>query len=112
MKHFSLILILSFVANYWTTQAQEDYFLSPQTKAYLFHTVRKSPILEQNIGRYIAYEGEEITLPNGEINYDSIEQKIINQPQLLTIYAHEISRSPKGLLAELANKVALWELNK
>ncbi|RFC55197.1 hypothetical protein [Brumimicrobium aurantiacum] len=92
--------------------AQEDYFLSPQSKAYLYHTVRKSPILEQNIGRYIVYQGEEITLPNGEINYDSTEQKIINQPDLLMIYAHDISRSPKGLLAELANKMAIWELNK
>ena len=47
---------------------QEDYFLTPQDKAYLFHTVRKSPILEQNIGRYIEYVGREARLPNGELN--------------------------------------------
>ncbi|PKR81618.1 hypothetical protein CW751_03585 [Brumimicrobium salinarum] len=104
-----LLLCLSLVL---TITAQENYFLTPQNKAYLFHTVRKSPILEKNIGRYIVYSGKEITLPNGEINYDSTEQVIINQPELLKIYANEIQRSPKGLLAELANKMAIWELNK
>tara|TARA_B100000508_G_scaffold55003_3_gene42667 strand:- start:30954 stop:33191 length:2238 start_codon:yes stop_codon:yes gene_type:complete len=92
--------------------AQEDSFLTPQNKAYIYHTVRKSPILENNIGRYIVYTGKEITLPNGEINYDSTEQVIINEPSLLRIYSSEIRKAPKGILAELSNKVALWELNK
>lgn len=92
--------------------AQEDYFLTPQDKAYLFHTVRKSPILEQNIGRYFHYAGPEILLPNGEVNYDSIELKIINQPELLIIMSEEIRKAPKGILAEAANKQAVWELNK
>ena len=92
--------------------SQGNFMLSPQDKAYLFHTVRKSPILEQNIGRYIKYTGKEITLPNGEINYDSIELVIVNQPELLTIYAAEIRKAPKGILAEVANKMALWHLNK
>ncbi|MGM0480033.1 MAG: hypothetical protein ACQERC_12500 [Bacteroidota bacterium] len=91
---------------------QSDHFLTPQNKAYLYHTVRKSPILEKNIGRYIKYHGEAIELPNGEINYDSTEQVIINQPELLTIYQHELRKAPKGILAEAANKMALWELNK
>jgi hypothetical protein len=111
MNNFRLITILLIVLSF-SVNGQEDYFLTPQSKAYLYHTVRKSPILEQNIGRYIVYQGEEITLPNGDINYDSTEQKIINQPELLAIYSHEISRSPKGILAELSNKMALWELNQ
>ena len=110
MNNFRLISLLLIIFSF-TIKAQEDYFLTPQSKAYLYHTVRKSPILEQNIGRYIVYQGEEITLPNGDINYDSTEQNIINQPELLMIYSQGISRSPKGLLAELANKMALWELN-
>lgn len=94
------------------TFGQEDTFLTPQNKAYIYHTVRKSPILEKNIGRYIVYTGREITLPNGEVNYDSTEQVIINEPSLLKIYSSEIRKAPKGILAELSNKVALWELNK
>lgn len=92
--------------------SQEDYFLTAQEKAYMFHTVRKSPILERNIGRYFVYTGEEIKFVNGEINYDSTELTIINQPDLLHIYSDEMRRSPKGILAELANKVALYQLNK
>ncbi|MCC5922453.1 MAG: hypothetical protein JJT77_01605 [Crocinitomicaceae bacterium] len=92
--------------------SQEDHFLSGNDKAYLFHTVRKSPILELNIGRYLDYRGPMIYLPNGEINYDSIELLIINEPALLKILSSEISKAPKGVLAEAANKQAVWELNK
>src|SRR5690554_6856000 len=108
MTRFIFLLTL-FLSSLGLTQ--DNYMLSPKAKAYLYHTVRKSPILEQNIGRYIVYLGDEITLPNGEINYDSTEQKIINEPDLLAIYSKAISRSPKGLLAELANKMSIWELN-
>ncbi|WP_159038383.1 hypothetical protein [Brumimicrobium mesophilum] len=111
MNNFRTILLLMLISSF-SVEAQEDYFLTPQSKAYLYHTVRKSPILELNIGRYIDFKGEEVRLPNGDINYDSTEQKIINQPDLLVIYSQEISRSPKGLLAELSNKMAIWELNQ
>lgn len=104
------ILLVLFLSN--VLIAQEDYFLTPQDKAYLYHTVRKSPILERNIGRYIVYTGPEITLPNGTINYDSTELVIINNPSYLTIYSSEIRKAPKGVLAESANKQAVWELNK
>jgi len=106
-----LLLVMGFLMS-MTIVAQEDYFLTPQDKAYLFHTVRKSPILEQNIGRYFHYSGSDIRLPNGEINYDSIELTIINQPEKLIIYSEEIRKAPKGVLAEAANKQAVWELNK
>lgn len=104
------ILFIVFFSN--VIVAQEDHFLSPQDKAYLYHTVRKSPILERNIGRYIVYTGPEITLPNGTINYDSTELIIINNPSYLKIYSSEIRKAPKGILAEAANKQAVWELNK
>ncbi|HTO37860.1 MAG TPA: hypothetical protein VL021_05505 [Brumimicrobium sp.] len=111
MKQFVFfsICFLTFIGSSF---GQEDYFLTPQNKAYIYHTVRKSPVLERNIGRYIIYNGEEIKFPNGEINYDSTELMIINNPENLRIYTHDIRRAPKGILAELANKVAVWELNK
>lgn len=86
--------------------------LTAEEKAYLFHVVRKSPILESNIGRYFEYKGPDIRFPNKEINYDSIETVIMNQPEVLYIRTSEIAKSPKGLLSEAANKMALWELNK
>jgi hypothetical protein len=86
--------------------------LTPEERAYLFHVVKKSPILENNFGRYFDYVGPEITFANKQINYDSVEILIINKPELLIIRKEEIAKSPKGLIAEAANKMAVWELNK
>lgn len=92
--------------------AQEKEYFSPEEKAYLFHIVRKSPILEKNIGRYLEYKGPKIEFASGETNYDSIESILINNPSFLYIRRSEIAKSPKGLISEAANKMALWELNK
>lgn len=86
--------------------------LTAEERAYLFHIVRKSPILENNIGRFFEYKGSEIKFSNGKINYDSTEIQIINNPSLLIIYTNDIRKAPIGLIAEAANKVAIWELNK
>lgn len=107
-----LIAILLILQCFSSTFAQGVSNLTAEEKAYLFHIVRKSPILENNIGRYFEYNGPDIRLPNKEINFDSIEIVIINQPELLFIRTSEIAKSPKGLLAEAANKMAIWEINK
>ncbi len=86
--------------------------LNPEERAYLYHIVKKSPILNNNFGRYFDYTGPEIKFPNKKINFDSIELLIINKPELLIIRKEEIAKSPKGLIAEAANKMAIWELNK
>ncbi len=96
----------------FTAISQEKGKLNPEEQSYLFHIVRKSPILEKNIGRYLEYKGPNITFASGETNYDSIESILINNPELLFIRTSEIAKSPKGLIAEAANKMALWELNK
>lgn len=106
-----LPLIIS-VLTIFSLHAQEKGKLTPDEKAYLFHIVRKSPILEKNIGRYLEYKGPNITFTSGETNYDSIESILINNPEFLFIRTSEIAKSPKGLIAEAANKMALWELNK
>lgn len=86
--------------------------LSSEERAYLFHIVKKSPILDNSIGRYFEYTGPDVRLMNKELNYDSIESYIINNPSSLFIRKGEIEKSPKGIIAEAANKMALWELNK
>ncbi|MFT7344215.1 MAG: hypothetical protein ACI9XP_000798, partial [Lentimonas sp.] len=101
---FSLFSFISF--------SQEFTDLNPEERAYLYHVVKKSPILDNNMGRFFTYTGPDIRLKNGQIHYDSIEELMINQPDLLTIRKSEIAKSPKGLLAEAANKMAIWQLNK
>ncbi|MFT5779242.1 MAG: hypothetical protein ACI837_002199, partial [Crocinitomicaceae bacterium] len=107
-----LLSFLLFLCLSQTVNAQVNEGLTPEERAYLFHIVKKSPILNQNFGRYFDYLGRDITFHNGELNYDSIEILIINKPELLIIRKEEIAKSPKGLIAEASNKMALWELNK
>lgn len=110
MKYFSLLFILFlFLSKQEVIHSQA---LSPVERAYLFHIVKKSPILDLHIGRYFEYKGEEVKFSNGNVNYDSIESVIINNPDILLIRENEIAKSSKGILAEAANKTAIWELNK
>jgi len=90
--------------------AQADRELTPELKAYLFHTVRKSPILERNIGKAFEYSGPVITLEDGQINYDSIDKILIIEPNYLVIRNEVLSRSSKGILTEACNKTALYEM--
>jgi hypothetical protein len=107
-KIFSaLLLFISFIAH---NQANDG--LTAEERAYLFHIVKKSPILDLELGRYFDYKGPRVTLGNKQPNYDSLETLIINQPELLIIRREEIAKSSKGILAEAANKIAIWELNK
>ena len=108
--HFYLFIFTIFGTQFLYSQEKERF--SPEEKAYLFHIVRKSPILEKNIGRYLEYKGPNISFASGEVNYDSIESIIINNPSFLYLRSSEISKAPKGLISEAANKMALWELNK
>lgn len=110
MKYCYLILLLCCFSN--RLSAQGTIELSAEERAYLYHIVKKSPILDQNIGRYFEYKGPMVRFMNKEINFDSIETIIINNPEQLFIRTSEIGKSPKGIIAEAANKMALWELNK
>jgi hypothetical protein len=103
-------LFISFVCVTSFSQGTND--LTAEDRAYLFHIVKKSPILDNSIGRYFEYSGPIVRLMNKELNYDSIESYIINNPNSLFIRKGEIEKSPKGIIAEAANKMALWELNK
>lgn len=67
-----LILLTFFLVNFLTSFAQGFSNMTAEEKAYLFHIVRKSPILENNIGRYFEYSGPDIRFANGKINYDSV----------------------------------------
>ncbi|MBP6090417.1 MAG: hypothetical protein KA521_04125 [Crocinitomicaceae bacterium] len=92
--------------------AQLNDGLTSTERAYLFHIVKKSPILEHSIGRFVEYNGPQIRFSNNELNYDSLELLIINQPDLVVIRKSEIAKATKGIINEAANKMAIWELNQ
>lgn len=105
--YFSL---LSFVFLIQSAQSQQS--MDSDLKAFMFHVVVKSPILNENIGKFFEYSGPVIKLPNGDINYDSIDVIISNKPDFLFIRSSEIAKCSPGIVAELANKTAIWELNR
>jgi hypothetical protein len=107
-----LVFLLFIGLKSLTFIAQTPITLQSEVKAYLFHVVRKSPILEKNIGYAFEYSGPKVFLKDKSINYDSLENLIINEPELLYIRTEEIGKAPKGLLLELTNKTAVWMLNK
>lgn len=99
--------LLFFISNYFSQST-----ITPEIRAYLFHVVRKSPILEKNFGYAFEYFGPKVSLKDGSMNYDSLETLIVNEPELLVIRSEEIARAPKGLIIELSNKTSVWMLNK
>ena len=104
-----LIILLGFT---FQSKAQNAYEWTAEDNGYLYHMVKKSPILNANLGQYFVYIGPQIKYIDNSIDYDSIENIIINQPEKLIIYKDEIAKASKGLLAEAANKMALWKLNR
>ena len=86
--------------------------LDAETRAFLYHVVKKSKVLEANLGNAFEYDGPVIKFSNGELNYDSIEMLIMEEPEKLIIRHHLIENAPKGLIAEISNKTAIWSLNK
>lgn len=107
-----LLCIISTITFVKDGLAQQDGNLLPAERACLFHIVQKSPALQYNFGRCFEYSGPAVSFSDGKINYDSIEQIIINHPEYLFIRKSEIGKGPMGLLAEAANKMAVLELNK
>ncbi len=106
LSYFSAIYVT------FSCHAQINEGLTAEERAYLFHIVKKSPILDLELGRYFDYKGPKVVLANNQPNYDSLEIIIMNKPELLLIRKEEIAKSSKGILSEAANKVAIWKLNK
>lgn len=100
--------IIFFCSNSLSSQINPN--LSPETRAYLFHIVRKSPILENNIGQAFEYKGPLVYLKDSIVNYDSLDRILINNPEFLTIQKSIIERCPKGVLLEASNKTAIYEM--
>ncbi len=112
-NYWKLTFLLLFVSLFSSQlNSQVNNSLTAEVKSYLFHVVRKSPILERNFGYAFEYFGPKVPLKDGQINYDSLETIIINEPELLVIRSAEIAKAPKGLILELSNKTAVWMLNK
>lgn len=109
MKHFLLVILFFQSVGLF---AQMEYQLTPEEKAYFYHVVRKSPIIENEIGPYVQYIGTPVRFMNKELDHDSIERMIIADPSLIVFHNSELMKSSRGIITEVCNKVALLELNQ
>lgn len=105
---FSVLLWVLWFSNFSLGQINPN--ISPETRAYLFHIVRKSPILENNMGQAFEYKGPMVYLKDSTVNYDSLDRILINNPEFLTIQKTIIEKCPKGVLLEASNKTAIYEM--
>jgi hypothetical protein len=84
--------------------------LTPEEKAFLYHVIMKSPVLERNISDLVHFKGD--SLVYGEkVDYDLIEEQIIYEPSLLEINIQGFTDVSPGLLSELTTKMALYALH-
>jgi hypothetical protein len=105
---FSVLLWILWFSSFSFGQINPN--ISPETRAYLFHIVRKSPILENNMGQAFEYKGPMIYLKDSTVNYDSLDRILINNPEFLTLQKTIIEKCPKGVLLEASNKTAIYEM--
>ncbi|MEY3049332.1 MAG: hypothetical protein RL365_1370 [Bacteroidota bacterium] len=110
ISKFKLHLCALLLSLCTTSIGQVSQQLTPEIQAYLFHIVRKSPILENNVGLAFEYSGPLVKLPDNSINYDSIDKILTVSPNLLIIRTDILARSPKGILIEACNKTAIYEI--
>lgn len=104
--HLSALLLIFSIQSFGQVSQQ----LTPEIQAYLFHIVRKSPILQNNVGTAFEYSGPLVKLPDNSINYDSIDKILTVSPNLLIIRTDVLAKSPKGILTEACNKTAMYEI--
>lgn len=92
--------------------SQSNLTITNEERAYLYHTIKNSPILDKYTGNYFEYVGPKILFPNKNVNYDSLGTYITTFPDSLKIFNEEIKKLPKGLILEAVNKMILWEMNR
>ncbi|WP_430813602.1 hypothetical protein [Carboxylicivirga sp. RSCT41] len=95
-----------------TAQAQK---LTLQQEIWLYRIVQKTPVLKNNWGSYMSFDKQPFTKDHyGEvsIDYDAIAYYQSYNPQSLEIDYVNIKNSSRGLIAEAAIKLTLWELNE
>ncbi len=118
MYKYLLVGICYWISSF-TLFAQD---ITPQQKAWLYKIVKKTPCLNRNWISYFDYTGgiheEKIVNEVGDTIlhtyqvtlWDSVEQNIIRDPELLKIDWPAIRNSSPGLISNAAVKLSLWEL--
>ena len=108
--HKNILFTLLFIFTFLTGKA--SIFLTAKEKAYLFHVVKQSKVLDRNVGHLFTYYGDTILTNKYQFDLDAMEVLIANKPSLLEINYDELKFAQAGILSECATKMALWKLHK
>lgn len=115
LRILSFLLLISLTIN---GHSQSVMFTAQET-ANMYHVVQKSPVLKRNLNEFFQYTGDTIYFKydiegrkDSLIDFDSIGQCIVYEPSKLKIDYYGLKTAPKGLLTELASKMALYQLYK
>jgi hypothetical protein len=116
-KAVFLVLLLSVVGSTLFSQ-----HFTPRQKAWLYRIVSKSACLKKNWDSYFVYTGgfaENKDYGKYKVSnrwqsntslWDSIEQSIVLNPELLQVNWEAIAETSPGLIADASVKLSLWEL--
>lgn len=108
MPRKTLLLIITFSLSY----AGLCQKFTPKEKAYLYHAVQYSPIIENELHYFFHYEDDSLPMINDTLpDYDSIAYNIIKDPTKMQWEHQFMPGQENGLLLELAHKLAVRNLN-
>lgn len=86
--------------------------LSGKEKAFLYHQARKVNVLKQELFPLFEFADSIPYITDTLPDYNYIEKKVVNFPDLLVIHQDQMSRKSDGLVYDLATRYALWELDQ
>ncbi|MBS2101010.1 hypothetical protein [Carboxylicivirga linearis] len=107
-----LILLVTLHLIFFSINAQS---FTAQQKAYLYHIVQKTPVLNRNLQSCFIFDKEpfrQTSKYKSYIDYNAIEYYQINNPDSLLIKWKNISKAAPGLIAEASTLLAIYELNE
>lgn len=106
-----LLLFAFFLSSFLSPfQAQQRLF-TPEEKAFLYHVVMKSKVLERNASDHFHYKGDSVVYGE-KVDYDKIEEQIILEPSMLEVNTDALAECSPGLISEISTKMALYALHQ
>lgn len=86
--------------------------LTGSEKAFLYHTTRRTEILKSELFHLFEFTDSIPYINDTLPDYRYIEKEIVKNPLTLTLHSSDMRRKSDGVVADLAVRYALWELDQ
>lgn len=108
MRTLFLIILLQTVGLFAQTSWND---FTGEQRAFLFHVSRRTDNLKAEIFPLFQYTDSIPWINDTLADWKYVEKQIVNSPEVLILHTDEMARKSIGLVADLATKYALWELD-